>query len=111
MLRPTKGIIVMMKFRDLVQFEPIESVIQLELADSPAAVRQLVQTFVVSKRMSEQLCDLVIPNLQFEISFFPGKLVAHSRARKINVAQPGSLKRHAHYQIQYNIKLLICSRN
>jgi energy-coupling factor transporter ATP-binding protein EcfA2 len=55
-----------MKYSDLVHFEPIESVIQLEQADSPAAVRQLVQTFVISKRMSEQLCDLVIPNLQFE---------------------------------------------
>src|ERR1700709_1223037 len=55
-----------MKYSDLVKFEPIESVIQLEQADSPAAVRQLVQTFVISKRMSEQLCDLVIPNLQFE---------------------------------------------
>jgi energy-coupling factor transporter ATP-binding protein EcfA2 len=55
-----------MKYSDLVQFEPIESVIQLEQAGTPAAVRQLVQTFVVSKRMSEQLCDLVIPNLQFD---------------------------------------------
>ena len=55
-----------MKYSDLVQFEPIESVIQLEQASSPAAVRQHVQTFVVSKRMSEQLCELVIPNLQFE---------------------------------------------
>jgi energy-coupling factor transporter ATP-binding protein EcfA2 len=55
-----------MKYSDLVHFEPIETVIQLEQADSRAAVRQLVQTFVVSKRMSEQLCDLVIPNLQFE---------------------------------------------
>jgi len=55
-----------MKYSDLVKFEPIESVIQLEQADSPAAVQQLVQTFVISKRMAEQLCDLVIPNLQFE---------------------------------------------
>jgi ATPase subunit of ABC transporter with duplicated ATPase domains len=55
-----------MKYSDLVHFEPIETVIQLEQASSPAAVRQLVQTFVISKRMSEQLCDLVIPNLQFE---------------------------------------------
>ncbi len=55
-----------MKYSDLIQFDPIESVIQLEQADSPDAVRQLVQTFVVSKRMSEQLCDLVIPNVQFE---------------------------------------------
>jgi energy-coupling factor transporter ATP-binding protein EcfA2 len=55
-----------MKYSDLVQFEPIESVIQLEQASSPATVRQLVQTFVISKRMSEQLCELVIPILQFE---------------------------------------------
>jgi energy-coupling factor transporter ATP-binding protein EcfA2 len=55
-----------MKYSDLVHFEPIETVIQLEQADSLAAVRQLVQTFVVSKGMSEQLCNLVIPNLQFE---------------------------------------------
>ena len=55
-----------MKYSDLVQFEPIDSVIQLEQADSPATIRQLVQTFVVSQRMAEQLCDLVIPNLQFE---------------------------------------------
>ena len=55
-----------MKYRDLVKFEPIESVIQLEQADSLEAVRQLVQTFVISDRMAEQLCDLVIPNLQFE---------------------------------------------
>ena len=63
---PIEGTVVIMKYSDLVRFEPIESVIQLEQADSPAAVRQLVQTFVVSKRMSEQLCELVIPNLQFE---------------------------------------------
>jgi len=55
-----------MKYSDLVHFEPIESVIQLEQADSAAAVRQLVQTFVISKGMAEQLCNLVIPNLQFE---------------------------------------------
>lgn len=55
-----------MKYSDLVKFEPIESVIQLEQADSLEAARQLVQTFVVSKHMAEQLRDLVIPNLQFE---------------------------------------------
>ena len=55
-----------MKYSDLVKFEPIESVIQLEQADSADAVRQLVQTFVISNGMAEQLCDIVIPNLQFE---------------------------------------------
>ena len=55
-----------MKYSDLVKFEPIESVIQLEQANSADAVRQLVQTFVISKGMAEQLCDIVFPNLQFE---------------------------------------------
>src|SRR6267142_114303 len=55
-----------MKYRDLIKFEPIESVIQLEQADSPKAARQLIQTFVISDHMADQLCDLVIPNLQFE---------------------------------------------
>src|SRR5688572_6750384 len=62
----TEGALVAMKYSDLVKFEPIESVIQLEQANSVDAARQLVQTFVISKRMAEQLCDLVIPNLQFE---------------------------------------------
>jgi energy-coupling factor transporter ATP-binding protein EcfA2 len=53
-----------MKYCDLVQFEPIETVIQLEQADSLDEARQLVQTFVISERMAEQLIDLVIPNLQ-----------------------------------------------
>src|SRR6266700_1852843 len=38
-----------MKYCDLVKFEPIESVIQLEQADSPAAVRQVVQDKHVAK--------------------------------------------------------------
>ena len=54
-----------MKYRDLVNFEPIESVIQLQQADSPDYLRQLVQTFVISDGMAKQLSDLVIPNLQF----------------------------------------------
>ncbi len=55
-----------MKYSDLVNFEPIESVIQLEQADSPDAVRQLVQTFVISDADGRaDLRDLVIPNLQF----------------------------------------------
>lgn len=55
-----------MKYSDLVKFEPIESVIQLEQSNSADAVRQLVQTFVISNGMAEQLCDIVLPNLQFE---------------------------------------------
>src|SRR4051794_22587867 len=54
-----------MKYSQLVQFEPIESIIQLEQSESHDAVRQLIQTYVISDRMAEQLNDLLIPNLQF----------------------------------------------
>jgi hypothetical protein len=55
-----------MKYRELVNFEPIESVIELEKSESPDTVRRLVETFVISDRMAEQLSELVIPHLQFQ---------------------------------------------
>ncbi|MGB9713297.1 MAG: DUF6079 family protein, partial [Dissulfurimicrobium hydrothermale] len=55
-----------MKYRDLIQFEPIESVVQLRDADEAAAARQLVQTYVISGEMAERLISLVIPQLQFD---------------------------------------------
>src|SRR5205823_8745937 len=55
-----------MKYRQLVNFEPIESVIELEKSESPDTVRRLVETFVISDRMAEQLSELVIPHLQFQ---------------------------------------------
>jgi len=54
-----------MKYRELVEFEPIETVIQLQEAESPEKARQLVQTFVISDGMADQLTNLVFPNLQF----------------------------------------------
>ncbi|MBU0705523.1 MAG: ATP-binding protein [Chloroflexi bacterium] len=54
-----------MRYRDLVQFEPIESVIQLRDADQEDAARHLVQTYVISDRMADQLVNVVIPQLQF----------------------------------------------
>ena len=53
-----------MKYCDLVQFEPLDTVIQLEQAGTLATVRQLVQTYVISQHMAEQLCTILIPNLQ-----------------------------------------------
>ncbi|MDI3532857.1 MAG: hypothetical protein PWR28_1202 [Synergistaceae bacterium] len=55
-----------MKYGDLIQFEPIESVIQLRDADKAAAARQLVQTYVISEEMAERLVNLVFPQLQFD---------------------------------------------
>ncbi len=55
-----------MKYGDLIQFEPIESVVQLRDADVATAARQLVATYVISDEMAEKLTNLVIPQLQFD---------------------------------------------
>ncbi|MGI9859879.1 DUF6079 family protein [Moorella naiadis] len=55
-----------MQYRDLIQFEPIESVVQLRDADETAAARQLIQTYVISVEMADKLINLVIPQLQFD---------------------------------------------
>lgn len=55
-----------MRYRDLVQFEPIESVIQLRQADHPDYARELVRTYVISDRMAEIITDLIVPHLQFD---------------------------------------------
>ena len=54
-----------MRYSELIQFEPIETVVQLREADSASDARQLVETFVISGRMAELLGDLVFPQLQF----------------------------------------------
>ena len=55
-----------MKYGDLIQFEPIESVVQLRDANEATTARQLVETYVISEEMAEKLAGLVIPQLQFE---------------------------------------------
>ena len=58
-----------MKYRDLIQFEPIESVIQLRSADQLVNAQRLVASYVISKDMADRIVNLVIPNLQFEEPF------------------------------------------
>ncbi|ACD82384.1 DUF6079 family protein [Candidatus Methylacidiphilum infernorum] len=55
-----------MRYGELIQFEPIESVVQLRDADEAARARQLVSTYVISNEMAERLTGLVIPQLQFD---------------------------------------------
>ncbi|GAB6063715.1 DUF6079 family protein [Deferrisoma palaeochoriense] len=55
-----------MKYGELIQFEPIESVVQLRDADEAASARSLVRTYVISDEMAEKLTGLVIPQLQFD---------------------------------------------
>jgi hypothetical protein len=53
-------------YKDLVQFVPIEIVVELRKADAKAAAKGLVESFVISARMAEQLNTLVVPNLRFD---------------------------------------------
>ena len=55
-----------MTYGDLIQFEPIETVVQLRDADRESAARQLVTTYVVSGEMAEKLATVVIPQIQFD---------------------------------------------
>lgn len=55
-----------MKYGDLIQFDPIESVIQLRDADESSAAQHLVNTYVISEEMSDRLTELVIPQMQFD---------------------------------------------
>ena len=55
-----------MIYRDLIQFEPIETVVQLRDADHESAAHRLVATYVVSTEMAEKLAAVLIPQLQFD---------------------------------------------
>lgn len=55
-----------MKYKELIQFDPIESVVQLRDADQASAAHRLVNTYVISDEMSDRLTNLVFPQLQFE---------------------------------------------
>ena len=55
-----------MIYRDLIQFEPIETVVQLRDADHESAAHRLVATYVVSTEMAEKLAVVLIPQLQFD---------------------------------------------
>ena len=49
-----------MKYGDLIQFDPIESVIQLHEADMLAKAREHAATYVISPEMAERLTGLVL---------------------------------------------------
>ena len=55
-----------MLYRDLVQFIPIETIIQLRDAEKESAAKNLVQTYVISDTMANKLVDMAFPQLQFE---------------------------------------------
>ena len=55
-----------MKYADLVHFEPVETIIQIRQADEKQKARELVESYVISDRMAEQITDVVFPQLQYD---------------------------------------------
>jgi len=55
-----------MRYGDLIQFEPIESVIQLLDANRPDEAKKLVSTYVISDDMAERIAIQMIPQLSFD---------------------------------------------
>ena len=55
-----------MKYGDLIQFDPIESVVQLRDANNFSTAQQLINTYVISEEMAERLTQIVFPQLQFD---------------------------------------------
>ncbi|KUK47744.1 MAG: Uncharacterized protein XD74_1657 [Actinobacteria bacterium 66_15] len=53
-----------MKYGELVQFDPIEDIVQLREADDRREAERLVRTYVISDGMAEKITSGLIPNLQ-----------------------------------------------
>ncbi|MEG6532082.1 DUF6079 family protein [Caldibacillus thermoamylovorans] len=56
----------MLRYHDLISFEPIESVIQLREADDKEKAISLLQSYVISDHMADKLISDIFENLQFE---------------------------------------------
>jgi hypothetical protein len=54
-----------MKYSELIQFDSIESIVQLRSANNAETAAQLVSSYVISEQMAERLVEVVIPQLQF----------------------------------------------
>ncbi len=55
-----------MKYRDLIQFDPIRTIVQLTRAEESDEAERLVSTYVISEKMADRLVGVVVEQLQFE---------------------------------------------
>jgi predicted ATPase len=55
-----------MKYKQLIKFDPIETVVQLRDANKSARAKTLTRTYVISEAMVQKLTDVVFRNLQFD---------------------------------------------
>ena len=58
-----------MQYKELIQFEPITSVVKLVNASELSVAENLVKTFVFSKKMQEDLREMIIKNLVTEPTY------------------------------------------
>ena len=56
----------MLRYSELINFEPVESVVQLKDANDTRRAEQLLSTYVISENMANKITDEIIENLQFE---------------------------------------------
>ena len=54
-----------MLYKELVNFEPIDSVIQLTDANSTEKAMHLLDTYVISDRMAETINEIIFKQLQY----------------------------------------------
>lgn len=58
----------MKKYGELIQFEPVTTIIKLKESAEQHKAQQLVASYVISDKMSQKLAEIIIPQLQFEES-------------------------------------------
>ena len=58
-----------MQYKELIQFEPITTVVKLVSAGEQSIAENLVKTFVFSKKMQEDLREIIIKNLVTEPTY------------------------------------------
>ena len=56
----------MKKYGELIEFEPLETIVQLKDADVEDRARRLVASHVISEKMAGKISDLLIRQLQFD---------------------------------------------
>ncbi len=55
-----------MRYSDLIQFEPVESVVKVRQADDRQVAERLVRTYVISDRMADVILHRILPTLSLE---------------------------------------------
>jgi hypothetical protein len=54
-----------MKYKELIQFEALETIIQLREADKADSREKLVRSYVISDEMADRITGVIIPQLQY----------------------------------------------